>query len=106
MSAFLAKWATEPDRQPSGPPIPTASAETDADSPGGTSETTPDPRAASPNAADREQEPNLAAAGVEWAEWRAATLNRLFAEQGVTRQPGRITAATVRHGERKAGGNG
>jgi hypothetical protein len=26
-------------------------------------------------------------------------LNRLFREQGVTGQPGRITAATVRHGE-------
>jgi hypothetical protein len=40
--------------------------------------------------------------GVPWAEWKAAALNRLFQEQGVTRQPGRITAATVRHGERKA----
>jgi hypothetical protein len=30
-----------------------------------------------------------------------AALNRLFQEQGVTGQPGRITAETVRHGERK-----
>jgi hypothetical protein len=35
-----------------------------------------------------------------WAEWHAAALNRLFLEQGLTGQPGRITAATVRHGER------
>ena len=39
--------------------------------------------------------------GIAWAEWKAAALNRLFQEQGVTRKPGRITAATVRHGERK-----
>ncbi len=44
--------------------------------------------------------------GIPWAEWKAAALNRLFQEQGVTGKPGRITAATVRHGERKAGGNG
>jgi hypothetical protein len=43
-------------------------------------------------------------AATAWAEWQAATLNRLFQEQGATGQPGRITAATVRHGERKAGG--
>jgi hypothetical protein len=35
-----------------------------------------------------------------WAEWKAAALNRLIQEQGVTGKPGRITAATVRHGER------
>jgi len=34
-----------------------------------------------------------------WAEWKANELNRLFQEQGVTGEPGRITAATVRHGE-------
>lgn len=38
-----------------------------------------------------------------WAEWKAAYLNRLFQEQGVTKLPGRITAATVRHGERAKG---
>jgi hypothetical protein len=37
--------------------------------------------------------------GVSWCEWKAAALNRLFHEQGVTGQPGRITASTVRHGE-------
>ena len=42
--------------------------------------------------------------GIPWAEWKAAALNRLFQEQGVTRKPGRITAATVRHGERKTRG--
>ena len=42
---------------------------------------------------------------MDWAEWKAAALNRLFREQGVTGKPGRITAATIRHGERKAGAN-
>ena len=37
--------------------------------------------------------------GISWAEWKAVALNRLFQEQGVTGKPGRITAATVRHGE-------
>jgi hypothetical protein len=40
--------------------------------------------------------------GTDWAEIKAAALNRLFHEQGVTGQPGRITAATVRHGLRKS----
>jgi hypothetical protein len=44
--------------------------------------------------------------GIAWAEWKAAALNRLFQEQGTMGKPGRITAATVLHGERKAGGNG
>jgi len=35
-----------------------------------------------------------------WAEWKAPELNRLFQQQGVTGRPGRITVATVRHGER------
>jgi len=35
-----------------------------------------------------------------WAEWKAAALNRFFQQQGVTGRPGRITAATVRHGGR------
>jgi len=39
--------------------------------------------------------------GVSWAEWKAAALNRLFQGQGTSGQSGRITAATVRHGERK-----
>jgi hypothetical protein len=42
---------------------------------------------------------------IAWAEWKAAALNRLFHQQGVTGKPGRITAATVRSSERKAGGN-
>jgi hypothetical protein len=41
-----------------------------------------------------------------WAEWKAAALTRLFEVHGVTGKPGRITAATGQHGERKAGGNG
>jgi hypothetical protein len=44
--------------------------------------------------------------GTPWAEWKAAALNRLFQEHGAFGKAGRITAATVRHGERKAGGNG
>jgi hypothetical protein len=38
---------------------------------------------------------------LDWCEWKAAALNRLFQEQGATGQPGRITGATVRHGESK-----
>jgi hypothetical protein len=37
---------------------------------------------------------------MSWAEWKAVALNRLFLEQGRTGAPGRITAETVRHGER------
>ncbi len=44
--------------------------------------------------------------GIPWAEWKAAALNRLFQEQGVTGKPGRVTAATVRHGVWKASGPG
>ena len=43
---------------------------------------------------------------IPWAEWKASALNRPFQEQGVAGKPGRLTAATVRHGERKAGANG
>jgi hypothetical protein len=38
-----------------------------------------------------------------WAEWKAAALNQIFTEQGVTAQPGRITAATIRHSEASGG---
>lgn len=37
---------------------------------------------------------------MSWAEWKAAALNQLFMELGQTGQPGRITADTIRHGER------
>lgn len=36
---------------------------------------------------------------IVWAESKAATINRVFQEQGVGARPGRITHATVRHGE-------
>ena len=36
---------------------------------------------------------------VSWAEWKAAALNRLVKEQGLAGELGRVTAATVRHGE-------
>ena len=39
-----------------------------------------------------------------WEDWKAEALNRLFQEQGVTGQPGRITGATVLHGEKKMKG--
>ena len=41
--------------------------------------------------------------GIPWAEWKAGELNQIFRENSPTGIPGRITAATVRHGERKAG---
>jgi hypothetical protein len=37
--------------------------------------------------------------GIPWADWKAAALNRLFQEQGATGKTGRISAATVHHGE-------
>lgn len=48
------------------------------------------------------QEPEDARSEVSlsWVEWKAQNLNRLFQGQGLTGQPGRITAETVRHGER------
>jgi hypothetical protein len=39
--------------------------------------------------------------GIAWADWKACALNRLFQEQGTSGQPGKITAASVCHGERK-----
>ena len=36
---------------------------------------------------------------MSWTEWKAAALNMLFFKQRTAGQPGRITAATVRHGE-------
>lgn len=36
--------------------------------------------------------------GVPWAEWKAAALNRMFQDQGVTGLPGRIRTATIMHG--------
>jgi hypothetical protein len=44
-------------------------------------------------------------AAMAWAEWKAASLNRLVQKQGTTGEPGHITAATVRHGERNARGS-
>jgi hypothetical protein len=40
---------------------------------------------------------------VEWCEWKVAALNRLFQEQGLAGEPGKITSETVRHGECKGG---
>jgi len=38
--------------------------------------------------------------GTPWAAWFAAELNQIFREHGATGQSGRLTAATVRHGEK------
>ena len=37
---------------------------------------------------------------MSWSDWKAAALNRVFLEQGMGGTPGRITAETVRHGQR------
>jgi hypothetical protein len=64
-----------------------------------------DASAASPVAPQRETTPKPAEVRPTWAEWKAAALNQLFQEQGVTGQPGRITAATVLKGERAGQSN-
>src|SRR5580698_3068160 len=93
MSAFLAKWTNiEAERHSEGPRTPALSAI----------------QAFPPAASTGSDEPAhdaVASEGPEYelallcSEWKAAPLNRLFQEQGLTQQPGRITAATVRHGE-------
>jgi hypothetical protein len=40
---------------------------------------------------------------ISWADWKVATVNRLFLEQGALGQSGRITTETVRDGERRNG---
>lgn len=47
-----------------------------------------------------EQDEHQSPMPTPWAEWKATELNRLFQEEGVVGQPGRITARTVEHGER------
>ena len=42
-------------------------------------------------------------APISWAKWKADTLNVLFQQQGRTGGQGRITAATVLHGEIRHG---
>ena len=51
--------------------------------------------------AGRLSEAGPAAKFVSAAGYQARMLNKLLEEQGVLGQPGRITAATVLHGERK-----
>ncbi len=48
---------------------------------------------------EQEAPPEPESASVPWPEWKAAEINRLFKEKGVTGQPGRITAATIRESE-------
>ena len=36
---------------------------------------------------------------MSWAEWKAAAVNQLFLELGITGQAAKITAETIRHGE-------
>jgi hypothetical protein len=38
---------------------------------------------------------------ISWFRWKANALNLLFQEQGITGEPGRITASAVAHGERR-----
>ncbi len=42
------------------------------------------------------------APSIGWHEWKAREINRVFHEQGFLADMSRITAATVRHGERSA----
>jgi hypothetical protein len=35
---------------------------------------------------------------IEYGEWKASELNRIFATHGTSGQLGRISAATIRHG--------
>jgi hypothetical protein len=100
MSTFLAKWASAAPKQAAGKPTVLASfVACQVDPPWHVKRITPSEHASPPRAADCETERKLAIAGVGWAEWKAATLNRLFQEQGITGQSGGITAKTVRHGE-------
>ena len=39
---------------------------------------------------------------MSWEEYKAERINRLFQRQGVLKKRGRITAETVRHGEKAA----
>lgn len=60
----------------------------------------------SPNERKESIQPGVDCAGkqervMSWSDWKAAALNRLFLEQGLTGQSGRITGDTVRHGQRK-----
>jgi len=38
---------------------------------------------------------------MSWSQWKAATLNQLFGQLGTSKQPGKITAETVSHGEQQ-----
>lgn len=86
MAGFLEKWANLP---PAGPSVAAAPKETKGAS--GLTHPNAEPVPA-PIPPEREE-------GMPWPEWKAAELNRLFQEQGATGQPGRVTAATVQHGE-------
>ena len=92
MSTFLAKWVNIEQKRHSKPgpaPLEAVQAYSPAASPGGC-------ELAHVSVASEGAEHERA---VSRAEWKAAALNQLFQEQGVTGQPGRITAATVLHGE-------
>jgi hypothetical protein len=59
-----------------------------------------EPQGAPPDLVPHDQQGFTLTHGVPWAEWKAAALNLLFQDQGVTREPGRISAVTILHGER------
>ena len=94
MSAFLAKWANiEPERHSEeGPTTPALTAIQASSLAAPPADGEPAHKPVASEGAEHEE-------AVSWAEWKASALNRLFQEQGVIGQPGRITAATVRHGE-------
>jgi hypothetical protein len=93
MSGFVLKWATAPDVVAAPSCEPTRAAE-----PIQTDLLPDEPAVELPHAQDV-----LDTEGVSWEQWRAVALNRIFHQQGARGQPGRITAATVRHGERLRG---
>jgi hypothetical protein len=57
-------------------------------------------REATTNPPETRRPAPVPARAMSWAEWKADALNALFQQYGSGGQRGRITAATVLHGER------
>lgn len=86
MAGFLQRWANPFPPRPAG------------EGPEGAAEPTQPNAEPVPRAIVLEREEEL-----PWAEWKAAALNRLFQQQGITGLPSRITPATIRHSEMGGG---